>query len=303
MSNLTLSELSQIFYDSIANPRTRIAYAESINNMMNYVGPARPVGEVTPIELISHVNTYIKRELSPHTVNKHIKTIQTFFNWLVKTQVIKESPAKALKKRKVSTLVPKSKAMPKDDLITILEYTKWLPREDAFIKFVADTACRARGVAGLRIGDIDFETNTATVTEKGDISRTVAFGDATAIALRRWLAVRKAPTDFVFQSGPRRFSPEAAGQMVRRLCIKVGVKPRQTHSLRHAKAWELSDDGVGVGVIATALGDTVDIVVKYYIPRDEVRALESLKQKSIATPEPQKQPDNIIQFPLKRVSS
>lgn len=302
MSNLTLLALSQIFYDSIANPRTRITYAESINNMMSYVGTARPVNEVTPIDLISHVNIYINRNLSPHTVNKHIKTIQVFFNWLVKAQVINHSPAKALTKRKVSDLVPKEKAMPKNDLVRILEYTQWLPRDDAFIKFLSDTACRARGVAGLRITDVDFSTNTAVVTEKGDISRTVAFGDATATALHHWLTVRNAPTDFVFQSGPRLFTAEAAGQTVRRLCIKVGVTPRQTHSLRHAKGWQLSDSHIGIGVIATALGDTVETVVKSYIPRDEKRAIDALKENAIPVSSPKTQPSNIIQFPQKKLS-
>jgi len=301
MSDRLLRDAIAIYYDTISNPKTRISYAESINNMADYVGN-RPIDTITPIDLIAHINTYIKRKLSPHTINKHIKTIKIFFNWLVKIGELKDTPTKALKKQRVNDLVPKSKAMPKEDLAIILDYTKWLPREDAFIKFLADTACRARGVAGLRIGDIDFTTNTATVTEKGDISRTVAFGDATATALRRWLAVRKAPTDFVFQSGDRRFTSEAAGQMVRRLCIKVGIKPRQTHSLRHAKGWQMSDDGVGVGVIATALGDTVETVVKYYLPRDEARAMETLKDKAIPQPEPKTTPDNIIHFPQKRAN-
>ncbi|MDX2078597.1 MAG: tyrosine-type recombinase/integrase [bacterium] len=301
MSTRLLKDAVAIYYDTIRNPKTRITYAESINNMVEFVGN-RPINMITPIDLIAHNNTYIKRNLSPHTVNKHIKTVQAFFNWLVRVGELQQSPAKALKKQRVNHLVPKAKAMPKEDLAKILEYTQWDPRKDALIKFLSDTACRARGVAGLRIGDIDFESNTAIVTEKGDISRTVAFGDATATALKRWLAVRKAPTDFVFQSGPKRFTAEGAGQMVRRICIKVGVPPRQTHSFRHAKGWEMSDDGVGVGVIATALGDTVEVVVQYYIPRDEARAMATLKEKSIPAPAPKKQPTNIIEFPQKRSS-
>jgi integrase/recombinase XerD len=299
MSNLNLKDALGIFYDSITNTNTLRTYKETLRPMADFVGN-RPLSAITTADLITHINTYKKRNLSPKTVNKHIKHIKSFFNWLVNIGELTQSPAKPIKSMRVDNSVPKNKAMPKEDLQKILEYTRWFPREDAFIKFLADTACRARGVAGLRIGDIDFDTNTATVTEKFDKTRIVAFGDATANALRRWLAIRKAPNDFVFQKGNRSFSAAAAGKMVRTLCIKVGVKPRQTHSLRHAKAYELSDAGVSVTVIAKALGDTEQIVMEYYMPKDIERAVQALKAMSITEPTPEKAPDNVIVFPSKK---
>jgi site-specific recombinase XerD len=296
-----LSDVINVFLPTNPNKNTRATYGYSLGKMLDYVGN-RPIKDITPFDLMGYISNLTKKDgspLSPHSVNKEIKTCRVFFNWCVKANLITTSPMSAVAYHPTPRRIDRSKSMPDDDLTKILttlrEMRMW--REYALIMFLADTGCRAGGVAGLKIKDINFTTKTAHVTEKGDKQRVVAFGDETATALSRWLRLRVSFTDLVFQKGKRSFTSEAVGMMVRRCCLLAGVTPRQSHSLRHRKGHQLADAGIAPTVAATALGhDSILTTLNSYYPKDDERALRALRGLSIGEDTIPKK-DNITPFP------
>lgn len=300
---MKLKEAIIAFLPTNPNPRTRQTYAYSLNKMSDYVGN-RPIDSITPFDMMNYINQLAKADgspLAPDSINKEIKTCRTFFNWLVKTREITHTPMSAIKYHPTPRRVDRSKAISQDDIALIIKTLKEMrkPREYALIMFLTDTGCRAGGVANLRVGDIDFSTNTAYVVEKGDKQRRVAFGEDTALALTRWIRKRKSKTDFVFQSGNRSFSAEAVGSMVRRCCEWAGTsRLYQSHAFRHAKGHQLADAGVPASIVATALGhESVLTTLKSYFPQDEDRAIKALRDASLGATHIV--PPNVVKIPKK----
>jgi integrase/recombinase XerC len=63
-------------------------------------------------------------------------------------------------------------------------------RDTAIVMLMLDSGARRAEIAGLRVGDLDFDYEVAWVLGKGRRERALPFGRKTAVALDRYLRVR-----------------------------------------------------------------------------------------------------------------
>lgn len=290
---MNLERAVTLFLASYEKQTTRRAYAQGVEMMRDFIGPARPVNSIKPAHLIEFQNEVRSRGLSQSTVNKHIKSVKTFFNWLVSIEELPASPAHAIKLKRMSRAIDRDRAMTDAEYAAVLDYVKWKPRDHALILFLADTGCRAGGAAGLRVDDLDLENRTAHVTEKGDKRRPVWFGDECANAIRRWLLARPAAAGpYVFNRDGQQISGRAVSGVVRNACKRVGVRSLGSHSLRHRKGHQLADAHVAPTVAATALGhENPQTTLESYYPADYDRAREAIQATATKS---MNKPENVI---------
>lgn len=280
---MKLTEAVAIFL-SQQRPSTQRSYKYVLRDMIKFTGD-KEITQVTRHHIAEYSDELNSRNYkSNHTWNKYVKTLRTFFNFSVKQGLIDRSPASIMKMRREPTGIPKDKAMPDDDLKQLLTYTQFDARYYALILFLADTGCRARGASQLRVKDIDFGQNEALVTEKGEKTRKVHFGEMCAQALRTWLTQRSsAPDDFVFSLDGGPMLSSSISQIVRRCCQRAGIKPRGSHSLRHRKGHQLADAKVAPSVAKTVLGhSSVEITMNHYYPEDWDRARKAMDELAVA---------------------
>jgi len=269
-------------------PPPRRSYFYVLKAMQNYIGLTRPLDAVKPDDLIEHMqNIRARPEVkSPATVNKHVKTIRTFFNWCIKTHLMQPpSPADALKRQRQSKFVDRDKAMSDYLYEQLLEYARWTPRYHALVLFLGDTGCRIGGAAGLKWSDIDFDTRTATVTEKGEKSRKVFFGSDCAQALYRWRQqVTFKRGEHVFQKDGSRMKNDSLGQLFEHICKRAEIGQWGPHSLRHRKGHQFADNKIAPTIAAMALGhENPTTTLESYYPHDWDRVqkeMEKLAHKS-----------------------
>ncbi|MBZ0293931.1 MAG: site-specific integrase [Anaerolineae bacterium] len=278
---LTLQEAVTLFLgEHIAT--TRRTYRYTLEPMTNYIGPARPLDKVKPQDLIEFMQSVRARESlkSNASYNKHVKTVRTFFNWCKRTSILTESPALGLRRLRQSKRVDKDKAMPDHLYEQLVDYARWKPRYHALVLFLGDTGCRIGGAAALHWADVDFEQKCAVVTEKGDKTRRVFFGDDCLVALRRWRGAHSMMEgDYVFSQTGRRIKNDNLGQVFSRICANAGIGTWGPHSLRHRKGHQLADNKVAPSVAAQALGHTsVMTTLEYYYPDDWDRVQQAMEQ-------------------------
>jgi site-specific recombinase XerD len=256
---------------------TRKTYSQDLRHMAGFIGDERPLIEILPVDLLRYANHLNKKTAikSPFTFNKHVKSLRTFFNWCVKASIIEKSPASVLRRKKLNESVPKSKAMPDNKLVKLLEYVRetprgWQPREEALVRFLADTGCRISGLASLTEENIDLKERKASLYEKGKVEpHVVRFGRECAHALGSWLLQRKADKGrYVFSTDGHEMSSDNLGQYFRRLTERAGIGSWGPHSLRHRMGHKAIAK-YPVSIVAKILGDTVDIVIKHYLPQDD----------------------------------
>lgn len=278
---MNLNECIHLFLDRY-KATTRESYDYCLRFLVDHIGGLRDVQDITKTDIIRFSNAlYARDDWAPATKQKHVKAIKAFFNWLVDMEFIDRNPAnKTLMRKKLDRAIDRHKAMTDEELEKILDYAKWKPRDYALILFLADTGCRAGGAAGLRVDDVDFSKREATVTEKGDKSRQVAFGFQCSMALRKWLLMRPDHAgEYVFSRTIEPIKADNVSLIVRRCCKAVGIRSLGAHSLRHRKGHQLADARIAPSIAATALGHSDPVVtVAHYFPADWSSAKSALDE-------------------------
>lgn len=261
-------------------PTTRRTYSYTVVPMRDFVGPSRSLDQIGTDHLLEFVQSIKSRPSlnSPASVNKHIKTMRTFFNWCVRMSFVDHSPAAGLRLIPVPRSIDRSKAMPDTAYKQLVDYAKWTPRYFALVLFIGDTGCRIGGAAGLRWSDIDLDQNMAMVSEKGRPPRPVFFGDECRRALLLWRAEQTLTAgDHVFQKAGRRMNNDSLGQLFEKICRRAGIGSWGPHSLRHRKGHQLADNRTAPTIAAQALGhENAMTTLEYYYPKDWDRVREEL---------------------------
>jgi integrase len=297
---MLLSKAIELFLGE-HKPSTQQAYRAALHLMRDWIGPARELSDVSSALLVEYFQVVVKRKhYAPATEQKHIKSVKTFFNWCVNLELIERSPAKAVRSKKLPRAIDRSKAMSDEELRLLLDSLRYKPRDYALILFLADTGCRRGGAAGLRIQDIDFDKLVAVVTEKGDKSRKVAFGEPTARALRQWLGFRSMHYQikgvYVFSRDGLPMHAENISIIIRRAARRAGLRVLSSHSLRHRKGHQLADARVAPSLAATALGHSDPMItLTYYYPADWESAEKALREL-LTDPAAEPAPEKIIRF-------
>ena len=232
----------------------------------------------------THVRVGIRGpgRLSPHSVNSYLRSAKRLFAWLAEERVTAGNVGRSVRISRAD--LSDFKAAREEDLAQVVAGcdagTVEGARDRALIGFMWSTGCRAGGVRGLRIGDVDYERLRATVVEKGAKRRTVFFEEWVAQALRAWLALRpEVMEEWIFVGlGSRGYggqlSQSALGRILRRRAEAVGLVGRcNPHSLRHAFAVRYLRRGGSVGTLSLMMGHSdISTTVHYYgrLAEDEI---------------------------------
>jgi len=209
--------------------------------------------------------------LSRDTIHGYIRATRRFFSWLVEEGFLGKNPSKrfefpALQKR------PKS-GISDFDRIAMLDVARSQNlRNYAMLMFVADTGCRASGLAGLKITDLDISRRRATVYEKGrggnGKGRIVYILPETAVTLHAWLSQKSDKDDsYVFSSvHGGGLTPTGIYLIFKRIAKEAKVKGRWSpHQWRHWRARKWAQGGMNLGIVAQLLGHTdVKVTSDYY---------------------------------------
>jgi len=63
-----------------------------LKRFVRFVGPHRPVSDVSTMDLQNYRKKLIQASTSPNTINNHIATLKAMYNWAVDNEVIDRSP-------------------------------------------------------------------------------------------------------------------------------------------------------------------------------------------------------------------
>jgi site-specific recombinase XerD len=146
------------------------------------------------------------------------------------------------------------------DLIKVCKGTAFRERRDeALIRLMAETAMRAGECASLTLADVDVAHGQATIQRgKGGKGRVVPFGPQTAVALDRYLRLRRGhrlagTQQFWLGDRSRSFGHNALYRAVLYRASLAGIDNMHPHRLRHTAAsrW-LAAGGSEQGLMAVA---------------------------------------------------
>lgn len=225
------------------------------------------VGVVTADHIRSYLASLRKHEYSPDTVGDYTRALHRFWKWAAAEYDLRNPMRNIRYPQPPKQKTPRAVDM--EDVIRMFKAAEksYQPRRDqAILAFTLDTGCRAGGICGLKMTDLDMENRKAIVTEKGSKTRSVAFTKFTAVLLLRWMKERD-PHPHVFYSLQTLESLKPNGLLIlfKRLGKRAGVKGfHNPHSFRHgfAKAYALA--GGDLVTLSRIFGDDIKTIVAHY---------------------------------------
>ena len=250
---MTLSDVNEAYLRSFTRElrsrgraaKTVQSYNEAARLLINFLG-IEDVSETSPAQVQSFTEDQLGRH-SHSTAAVRFRSLQQFFNWLVREDIIERSPMVKLKAPSVPVNpVP----VLSDDYIMRLykacEGKEFSERRDlAMIRLFIDTGVRVGEMAGMTLPDVDLQVDRIEVLGKGSRRRFVAFGPKSGTVLERYLRVRSkhpvAKHSDRLWLGARGKPMTTSGiyQMLERRSKEAGIPRVHPHMLRHtaAHAW------------------------------------------------------------------
>jgi site-specific recombinase XerD len=211
--------------------------------------------------------------LSPKTVQCHVREMKAFSSWLLREGLTPENRLKNLK-------VPRAPSKIKEPL-TPGEINKIFRcidkkkptgiRDHAILTLMLDTGLRASGVCFLLTGQINLEKYYLKVLGKGAKERIVPFGDYTRKTLYNYIKNgRPEPLDksygtFFLTVDGRPMSVNALKLMFARLAESSGITRLHPHLCRHTFAINYLLNGGEVFTLKEILGHTTLEMVNQYL--------------------------------------
>jgi site-specific recombinase XerD len=284
-NTLTLSAAVARFLLEDRAPSTRDTYRSVLSKALDFLGGDKHISLVTRediLEYVEHLRSQTERYadhprrnvtaggLSPKTIEKRVKTLTTFFNWLEEEGYIEVSPARRLKLRRFQRPPGASRAATPKELQAILAVAEAKARLGnhkhlAVFLFLCDTGCRAGEAADLLIGNLHTSQLGAWVVGKGDKLRPVFFGQRTAAALRAWIERHPspAPDARVFDLQDAR----VLSQVIHRMAQSAGItRPIGAHAIRHrvGQVWASARMGEQATQLKLGHDDPAITIEMYY---------------------------------------
>jgi len=252
----SLQDALSMFLQVDRAQQTNLNYCRLLSPFVEQVGPGRDVSLITYADLLDYTSRR-RSGLAASSFRQHVITIKVLFNWLVRIGAIDQSPAASLTARKPTSL-EHNRAVPGDVLLRAIDLAQQdSPRDYAVLLFLADTACRAGGIASLMTHNL--HDLAALIREKGQRFYWVYYGEQTQAALHQWLRLRPGVEhDYVFTSSNPRdlhrpLSPDAYSSIVRAWTKRAGSRGYGAHAIRHwlADTWE--QQGESINTVAQKL--------------------------------------------------
>jgi len=133
-------------------------------------------------------------------------------------------------------------------------------RDLAIVELLYASGIRVSELAGLDLGDVDFERNTVKVMGKGSRERVAPFGIPAKRALEAWIENRvefvanRESALFLGKRG-KRIDPRTVREVVYRATESIDPSLRLgPHALRHSAATHLIEGGADIRTVQELLG-------------------------------------------------
>lgn len=245
--------LAWMKYRNMAESTQRI-YTSAVRELARFVATdqEKAPSDVTRRDIEGFVRHRLQ-SVKPATVSADFRALQQFFKWLLREEEIERNPMVGAE----APIVPEQpvEVLEVDQMRALLDGCKGNDltsrRDNAILRLLIDTGGRLSELGELTTDDVDFDAGVAHVMGKGRRGRALPFGQATALALGRYLRTRSRdrnahlPNLWLAEKGRGALQPNGIALMLRRRGNALGIPRLHAHQFRHSFAHRWLAEGGG----------------------------------------------------------
>lgn len=203
------------------------------------------------------------KNLNARSVAHHITVINSFYNFLLDEEIIRENPCLNLVSPKIPKKLPNF--LTEEEVSRLLDVNLLTPydyRNKAMLELLYATGLRISELCNLKITDVDIHNCFVRVYGKGNKERIVPVTDLALKYLEiyvtkyRPIILKNTISDYLFISNSlTNISRQGFFKIIKKECQKSGIKKNVSpHVLRHSFATHLLKHGADLRVIQELLG-------------------------------------------------
>jgi integrase/recombinase XerC len=238
------------------------AYISDIRGLQNFCRANNITFlKIKNTELTSYTRHLYSRGLSAKSITRKISSFKSFFQYLVKQDVLRANPCSGIKAPKAPKSLPKTLNVDEVSRLLNVKLTNHTKiRDHAIFELIYSSGLRVSEVVGLNIEDVAMDDQILTVKGKGNKMRALPFGNVAKAALNKWLDHRikiisaEDRAIFLTKSG-QRLSVRSVQKSIRSWGIKAGINQKLSpHILRHSFATHMLESSKDLRLVQELLG-------------------------------------------------
>ena len=279
------SFLDHLYIEKGLSQNTVKAYEADISAFINWIkeNTKLKLKDIKEENINKYISYLFELNLKSSSVNRKISSIKSLYMFLVKKNILKNSPVNEVISPKQEKYLPFS--MSEDEVDKLLNSpkpsNKIEKRDKAMIEMLYATGMRISELVNLKITDIDTQRCVVKVLGKGSKERLIPFGEAALESLNAYLSDREESTSKeIFLSNRRtKISRIAFWHRIKvylsRENLKNSISP---HTLRHAFATHLLNRGADLRSVQLLLGHSDLSTTQIYTHIAKQRLSDVLKK-------------------------
>ena len=279
------SFLDHLYIEKGLSQNTVKAYETDISAFINWIkeNTKLKLKDIKEENINKYISYLFELNLKSSSVNRKISSIKSLYMFLVKKNILKNSPINEVIAPKQEKYLPFS--MSEDEVDKLLNSPKLSnkieKRDKAMIEMLYATGMRISELVNLKITDIDTQRCVVKVLGKGSKERLIPFGEAALESLNAYLSDREESTSKeIFLSNRRtKISRIAFWHRIKlylsRENLKNSISP---HTLRHAFATHLLNRGADLRSVQLLLGHSDLSTTQIYTHIAKQRLSDVLKK-------------------------
>ena len=215
----------------------------------------------TKKDILAYISSINGLEVS--TVNRHISSLKSFFNYLVDESIIKVSPMEEVSSLKKTKKLPKYLSISEvNKLLNIPLNSEFDYRNKAMLELMYATGLRVSELVSIEYSNIDFENSIIRVNGKGKKERIIPLGEVASYYLKVYLSdyrskllKRNTYNQVFLNNHGKPITRQGFNYILENIRELTGIEKEITpHVLRHSFATHLLEGGADIRSIQEMLG-------------------------------------------------
>lgn len=215
----------------------------------------------TKKDILAYISSINGLEVS--TVNRHISSLKSFFNYLVDESIIKVSPMEEVSSLKKAKKLPKYLSISEvNKLLDIPLNSEFDYRNKAMLELMYATGLRVSELVSIEYSNIDFENSIIRINGKGKKERIIPLGEVASYYLKVYLndyrsklLKRNTYNQVFLNNHGKPITRQGFNYILENIRELTGITKEITpHVLRHSFATHLLEGGADIRSIQEMLG-------------------------------------------------